>query len=122
MEFDNPYPTFGVNAFSSCSTLVNVFAVNPIPLPDSNSTALNDWFGDILFNPGDDDKSLLSSNRNLNIKSVYDAEAWLPFIAFGALVWLLNADSVSGAFQSLISCNEPVNSTPISPNEPVEPQ
>ena len=82
-----------------------MFAVNPIALPVLNSTAVNDWFGDMLFNPVDVDKFLLSSNRNLNIKSVNDAEAWLPFIAFGALVWLLNADSVSGAFQYRNSCN-----------------
>ena len=122
MEFDNPYPTFGVNAFSSCYILLNVFAVNPIALPDWNASAVNAWCGDMLFNPVDVDKFLLSSNRYLNIKAVNDADAWVPLIAFGAPVWLLNADSVSGAFQYRNSCNEPVNSTPISVNEPVEPQ
>ena len=76
-----------------------------------------------MFIKSDDvDKFLLSSNLNLNTKSVNDADAWLPFIAFGAAVWLLNADSVSGALKYLISCKEPVNSTPKSPNEPVEPK
>ena len=37
-------------------------------------------------------------------------------------MWLLNADSVSGALKYLNSCKEPVNSTPKSPNEPVEPK
>ena len=95
-----PIPIFGNKVFSSWTILLNVFAVNPTALPDSNAPselANNFWSGAILFKAGDVDKFLLSSNLNLKTKSVNDDDAWLPFIAFGALVWLLNADSVSGA-------------------------